>query len=442
MDTMFCKLIAWGLVLSCVTRSQQLPDGQEKYKSGAFSNWEGREEVVVGRKLQQEGIGDCTNEVPADAFFSCDEYADNGLCGILEQQFCRSSCGKCCTDLLLPGILDCSDIAGTETCNAEGVRGVYCNLSCGNCPEDGLLVSTHTEVLDWSGGCGCGDYGGVSVKFRCFYSCEGDISSCDYATYEAATNDNFTSPTQCDQFQDITGNSGVLSESDVVAPLTTLPKPTIQQQEAAALLSFKNSMQDDSDLLSWKGDNACSGWIGIDCTFDRVSNISLGDVAWNKNNSQYQALTQTPLISIEVATSVPNEWSILQNLVKIQMGKIGLTGTLPSWFSLFTRLEVFYMDDGYFSGSLPEEYSTLEDMVVFIVDNNQLTGTLPVSYTTWNKIGWIDANENRLIGSVPQEYSSLKEGANMLSVFPSTDTNFCTPSANLVTDSIESVVIC
>eukprot|EP01023_Acetabularia_acetabulum_P009842 TRINITY_DN14475_c0_g1_i7.p1 TRINITY_DN14475_c0_g1~~TRINITY_DN14475_c0_g1_i7.p1 ORF type:complete len:369 (+),score=58.07 TRINITY_DN14475_c0_g1_i7:74-1108(+) len=230
--------------------------------------------------------------------------------------------------------------------------------------------------------------------------------------------------------------------SDVIAPVTTLPKPTIQQQEAAALLSFKNSMQDDSDLLSWKGDNACSGWIGIDCTFDRVSNISLGDVAWNKNNNQYQPLTQTPLISIEVATSVPNEWSILQNLVKIQMGKIGLTGTLPSWFSLFTRLEVFYMDDGYFSGSLPEEYSTLEDMVVFIVDNNQLTGTLPVSYTTWNKIGWIDANENRLIGSVPQEYSSLKEGANMLSVFPSTDTNFCTPSANLVTDSIESVVIC
>lgn len=104
------------------------------------------------------------------------------------------------------------------------------------------------------------------------------------------------------------------------------------------------------------------------------------------------------------------ELSLIRYLIKIDLGRNDLFGTLPIEWSSLSNLLVFYLDDNHaLNGTLPSEYGNLTTLKQLNLVNNTFTGTLPVNWSGMTNLTKFDAGWNRLEGTIPTEYGLLTD---------------------------------
>ena len=80
---------------------------------------------------------------------------------------------------------------------------------------------------------------------------------------------------------------------------------------------------------------------------------------------------------VENLRTVPNSFSSLTRLVRLDIGHNQLDGTMPSSLGELTRLTKLYVLNNRFTGTIPASFRSLtSNMEEFILDDNFLTGNI------------------------------------------------------------------
>jgi hypothetical protein len=99
-----------------------------------------------------------------------------------------------------------------------------------------------------------------------------------------------------------------------------------------------------------------------------------------------------------------------QDVRKLDLSDLALTGPLPRNFSQLERMEDLYMQDNRLTGGIPPEWSrlgVLADDLDLKLAGNSLTGTLPPELGTHPSLFELDASKNAVAGPLPPAWSSL-----------------------------------
>jgi hypothetical protein len=109
--------------------------------------------------------------------------------------------------------------------------------------------------------------------------------------------------------------------------------------------------------------------------------------------------------------SVPKEITNLTNLEKLYLSFNQLEGTIHSEYRLLSKLTTLDLRQNRFTGTLPAEFGTAwsaTSFAEFDVSFNCLNGTLPTSYSNWVNLKYYTVSGNLLTGTLPVEYQSFR----------------------------------
>eukprot|EP00798_Chlamydomonas_sp_ICE-L_P024187 gene24187-9781_t len=149
----------------------------------------------------------------------------------------------------------------------------------------------------------------------------------------------------------------------------------------------------------------------------------------------------TTLTSIELGGpadlvgSLPSEWSLLTNLVVVEVSNTDASGTLPPSWSTLVALTSLTMNTNPLTGSLPPEWSTMTELVTLEVIGNTLTGSLPVEWCSLNSLTSLELGGNLLTANIPQQWSSCLTALLTLNVTDNSNTCGSVPSGFTATAS-------
>ena len=124
----------------------------------------------------------------------------------------------------------------------------------------------------------------------------------------------------------------------------------------------------------------------------------MGGEDWN-NNSNW--LTDKPLDSwYGVYTSGGD-------VVRLQLIRNGLTGTIPPELGSLAALEFLSLSENGLTGSIPPELGNLRSLTTLSIGGNRLTGSIPPELGRLNNLKGLYLPGNELSGSIPPELGDL-----------------------------------
>ena len=97
-----------------------------------------------------------------------------------------------------------------------------------------------------------------------------------------------------------------------------------------------------------------------------------------------------------------------QNVVKLELDKKGLQGTLPSGQTLsgLPMLLDIFMAKNEITGTLPADWGILKQLEVIYLNTNKLQGTYPEGWSGMQSLKGISIEDNNLKGGVPSAWCS------------------------------------
>eukprot|EP01023_Acetabularia_acetabulum_P042598 TRINITY_DN4226_c0_g2_i1.p1 TRINITY_DN4226_c0_g2~~TRINITY_DN4226_c0_g2_i1.p1 ORF type:complete len:451 (+),score=51.76 TRINITY_DN4226_c0_g2_i1:130-1482(+) len=302
---------------------------------------------------------------------SCENYLKLGLCkmdSFMTEGYCRKSCGKCCEDVVVPGVYNCFEVHNKQMCELDIVKKAgYCASTCGLCDETGKAVKPPVNV---------------SPVLDCL--AHGSI--------------------ECD--------------SKALLQLKDMTSTWAQWQ----LGSWK---ADTHPCEGWKGITC----ITIKNVHKRVSSIQLGKYSWRiDENGGRQLVNNWENYVDKMDCPLPTYLSNMAFLEIISLQRVGMRGPIPHVFDLpnlkivdlhfnffdgpiptqisqLKQLQVLDLSLNWITGSIPVGFSVLTNLERLDLWNNKLSGTLNPQFSTFEKLDWVNINNNKFVGSIPMQYS-------------------------------------
>ncbi|KAG7972329.1 hypothetical protein I3843_07G177100 [Carya illinoinensis] len=194
-------------------------------------------------------------------------------------------------------------------------------------------------------------------------------------------------------------------------------------EEAAALLKWKNSLQNDThnNLPTWTSipnsprnssanpNHSASPCTCLQGTLHGFSFSSLPNVA-------YVDLSMNNLLG-----RIPSQISSLSKLIYLDLSINQLSGKIPPEIGLLTNLQVLHLSENQLNGSIPKEIGRLVSLIELHLATNSLDGFIPISLCNLSNLAFMHLYENELSGFIPQEIGNL---SNLVELF--VDTNHLT----------------
>eukprot|EP01125_Pyxidicula_operculata_P020004 TRINITY_DN7297_c0_g1_i2.p1 TRINITY_DN7297_c0_g1~~TRINITY_DN7297_c0_g1_i2.p1 ORF type:complete len:282 (-),score=18.57 TRINITY_DN7297_c0_g1_i2:575-1420(-) len=239
-------------------------------------------------------------------------------------------------------------------------------------------------------------------------------------------------------------------------------------EESYILIEFFNAMNGNqwNNGFMWMNEtNPCSGWHGIYCSQDQVTQIQLIsnnltgrmssklseltslqllDLSYNHIFGNFSDVGLSTLVNLTELNLANNEFidsgldeiyslsklqtiklysnringpilsniSQLVNLKTLDLAFTGMTGELPPELFNMSYLEALTLKGNSFSGTLPTIYSPLK--FLDLSSNYLLSGTFPESIISSNTLLWLSLEYNNFSGTIPQlnnpnmDYLSLR----------------------------------
>ena len=189
----------------------------------------------------------------------------------------------------------------------------------------------------------------------------------------------------------------------------------IPSVECAALVALYHSTSGPNwaDNDGWLATNTPCTWLGITCTRDHVSHISLF----------YNQLTGTlppelgnlsELISLDISSNqlvdpLPAQLGSLAKLRNISLAHNQIGGAIPAILGKMKSLDTLNLSHNQFSGLIPEELGNLSNLTQLYLSHNKLSGPIPSTFSNLSKLFELDLSNNQLIGTVPELVTHINQ---------------------------------
>eukprot|EP00873_Tetraselmis_striata_P028051 jgi/Tetstr1/448315/TSEL_035599.t1 len=108
--------------------------------------------------------------------------------------------------------------------------------------------------------------------------------------------------------------------------------------------------------------------------------------------------------------TLPVSWSILgihQDSIDLDLSDNSFSGPIPSQWGANAGLKYVDLHSNELSGALPASWSALLAMEQLRMDSNNLTGTMPASWAGMRNVERLQLRENQLTGPLPPEWGLL-----------------------------------
>ncbi|XWS09054.1 hypothetical protein CRYUN_Cryun40dG0052900 [Craigia yunnanensis] len=182
-----------------------------------------------------------------------------------------------------------------------------------------------------------------------------------------------------------------------------------------ALLSFKLQVSDPQNALSgWTQNSSHCNWYGVSCSSNgfRVKSLQLGRLGLV--GTLVPSLSNlTFLHTLNLSHNLFHgqfqlEFSRLSLLLHIDLRNNSINGTVPAILSDCHNLETLILAGNRFSGNLPPELGYLKRLRIMDISVNNLTGSLPPTFGNLSSLIVLAMARNKLLGEIPSEFGHLR----------------------------------
>ncbi|XP_045795484.1 receptor-like protein EIX2 [Trifolium pratense] len=138
-----------------------------------------------------------------------------------------------------------------------------------------------------------------------------------------------------------------------------------KEMERRALLTFKQNLQDEYDMLStWKdGLNAdCCKWSGIQC---------------NNQTGYVQKLDLHGFDNYHLSGEINPSITELHHLKYLDLSYLNTASQIPKFIGLFSKLRYLILSNGNYGGKIPSQLGNLSQLQHLDLRYNELIGTIP-----------------------------------------------------------------
>ncbi|KAJ7976834.1 Receptor protein kinase-like protein [Quillaja saponaria] len=205
-----------------------------------------------------------------------------------------------------------------------------------------------------------------------------------------------------------------------------VPLASSLNSDGLSLLALKAAIESDPTriLNSWSDlDLTPCHWVGIVCTHDRVTQLSLP----NKGFTGYipseigllNSLKRLSLSHNNFSSPIPSHLFNATNLVVLDLSHNSLSGSIPSEITSLKSLRHLDLSSNFLNGSLPEDLAELNGLVGTLnLSYNSFSGWVPASYGRFPVLLNLDLRNNNLTGKIPQVGSLVNQGPTAFSANP------------------------
>ncbi|TYH44372.1 hypothetical protein ES332_D11G189800v1 [Gossypium tomentosum] len=220
------------------------------------------------------------------------------------------------------------------------------------------------------------------------------------------------------------------------------PRLSALNDEALALLSFKQSLENDtgSYLINWNSSdpNPCS-WHGVSCRNQKVRALIVPKIGLsgylspalanlssirhvNLENNSFRGTLPTELFGATRLKSLvvsgnslygplPSQVGNLKNLQTFDVSRNLFNGSVPSSIVQCKKLTTLVLSQNYFNGSLPEGFgNSLVSLQKLNLSYNRFDGSIPGDIGNLSNLhGTLDLSHNFFTGEIPASLGSLPE---------------------------------
>ena len=110
---------------------------------------------------------------------------------------------------------------------------------------------------------------------------------------------------------------------------------------------------------------------------------------------------------VGLAGTVPPTLGLLRNLTDLRLDVNALSGTIPNELCSLTNLQLLVLVGNRLSGVLPENLGALTALTLLRVDNNVIEGSIPASIASLTSLLLLGMDNNRVAGTLPPEIGAL-----------------------------------
>ncbi|KAK2984315.1 hypothetical protein RJ640_002693, partial [Escallonia rubra] len=107
--------------------------------------------------------------------------------------------------------------------------------------------------------------------------------------------------------------------------------------------------------------------------------------------------------------TIPNEISNLSGLVRLNLYKNDLSGSILSTIKGLQKLQGLYVGYNKLRGSIPDDLSQLPNLSDLYLEANQLSGSLPACLWNISSLRYINLSSNKLFSRIPASFGNLKD---------------------------------
>ncbi|KAL0309612.1 UNVERIFIED_CONTAM: Leucine-rich repeat receptor-like protein kinase PXC1 [Sesamum radiatum] len=184
--------------------------------------------------------------------------------------------------------------------------------------------------------------------------------------------------------------------------------------DTAALSLFRSQTDPHATLLfNWTTfsptSTACSAnWVGVNCTNNRVTALSLPSLNLRGPIDALSSLDQLRLLDLRANRLNGSLTPITQclNLKLIYLSGNDFSGEIPPEFSSLHRLLRLDLSNNNLRGPVPSQLSNLSRLLTLHLQNNELSGTIPKSLDSLPQLKELNLSNNELYGLLPKNLLS------------------------------------
>ncbi|XP_041998199.1 leucine-rich repeat receptor-like protein kinase PXC1 [Salvia splendens] len=182
--------------------------------------------------------------------------------------------------------------------------------------------------------------------------------------------------------------------------------------DTAVLSLFRSQTDLHGTLLSnWTTSSgpACSAnWLGINCTNNRVTAVSLPSLSLRGPIDTLSSLDQLRLLDLRSNRLNGTLAALSQcaNLKLIYLSGNDFSGEIPPELSFLHRLRRLDLSNNNLRGPIPSQFANLSRLLTLHLQNNDLSGTIPKFLDSFPLLKEVNLSNNELYGAVPKSVIS------------------------------------
>ena len=178
--------------------------------------------------------------------------------------------------------------------------------------------------------------------------------------------------------------------------------------DKATLLRIRDHFGGPNGRLDdWDNNTECCDWDFVGCGKPYPGRVTVVTISrgWGLSGTLPAEFGDLPYLNFlslaempKVTGPIPNSFSKLKRLQKLDLGSNSLSGPIPTFLGQLKRLQEVDLSNNKFSGAIPASFGTLPSLSQFNVSFNQLCGQIP---TGLNKFAKSSFDHNKCLCGAP-----------------------------------------